>query len=138
MKAWPPSTTLAQLDRLGVCLSLACTAQCLAAPAAVTLLPLAGLGLWVEGPLEAVFVGASMALATASLCWGFRVHRHWGVLGVVAGAATLSLLGYAVLEPPYEWAFGASGALVLAAGHLLNRTLCRACRRCGDDTDDAA
>jgi sugar phosphate permease len=138
VNASPPSATLSRIDRLGVCLSLACAVQCLATPLLFTVLPLAGLGFFIEGPLEMIFLAAAMAMATGGLCWGFRVHRHRGVFGVLAAAAAMILLGQLVLDESYELAFVVIGTAILAGGHLLNRALCRACRRCQDEDTHAA
>jgi hypothetical protein len=118
------------MDRLGVCLSLACAVQCLAAPVLFTTLPMAGLGFFLDGPLEIILLGASMTLATGSLGWGFRVHRHWRVFGVLTAAVGMILLGRFAVDEPYELVLVVSGAVLLGAGHLCNRALCRACLRC--------
>jgi hypothetical protein len=99
----------------------------------VAVLPLAGLGLFVEGPLELVFVGASMVLATGSLCWGFRTHRHASVFAVLATAVGMIIVGRLLAAEPYELGLVVVGAVLLAGGHLLNRYLCRTCHRCQED-----
>lgn len=114
-------------------LSLACAVQCLAAPVLFTVLPMAGLGLFLAGPLEIVFLGASMTLATGSFCWGFRMHRHWGVFGLLTAAAGMILIGRLVVAASYEFALVVSGTVILAAGHLCNRALCRTCLRCQEE-----
>jgi hypothetical protein len=93
VNASPPSATLSRIDRLGVCLSLACAVQCLARPLLFT---------------------------------------------VLAAAAAMILLGQLVLDESYELAFVVIGTAILAGGHLLNRALCRACRRCQDEDTHAA
>lgn len=124
--------TLSRLDRFGVCLALACAIQCLAMPVLVTVFPLAGLSFFLEEPLEVFFVGASIALATGSLCWGFRVHRHRSILVILAGAVGMIMTGQWLTAEPYELALVVTGAVLLAGGHLLNGYLCRHCAHCQD------
>ena len=133
MNVPPSSTLLSKMDGLGICISLACAVHCLVAPVVFTVLPLAGLGFFVDGTLEAILLSTSVVLATGSLCWGFRVHRHRGVFGLLAAAAAMILLGRLAVEERYELGFVMIGIVFLVAGHLLNRALCRACLRCQDE-----
>jgi hypothetical protein len=126
------SQRLSRLDRVGLCISLGCAVQCLAMPLLATVLPLAGLGLLLEGPLEMLFIGAAMILAMMSLCWGVRVHRCWGVFLILGAAMGLILAGRWAVEEPYELLLVVMGALLLATMHLLNRYLCRQCMHCQD------
>ena len=121
---------LSRLDRVGGCVSLGCAVQCLAMPLLITVLPLAGLGLLLEGPMETFFMGASMTLATVSLCWGVRVHRRWGASLILGAAMGLILAGRWAVEGPYELLLVVMGALLLATMHLLNRYLCHQCVHC--------
>jgi MerC mercury resistance protein len=126
------SQRLSRLDRVGVCISLGCAVQCLAMPLLITVLPLAGLGLLLDGPMETFFIGASMTLAVVSLCWGVRVHRRWGVFLILGAAMGLMLVGRWAVAEPYELLLVVMGALLLATMHLLNHYLCRLCMRCQD------
>jgi hypothetical protein len=85
------------------------------------------------GSLEVLFIAASVALATGSLCWGFRRHRRWRVLIVLGAALTMIAVGRFLASDPYELVCVVMGAAVLAGGHLLNRYLCRACVVCEDE-----
>jgi MerC mercury resistance protein len=124
------SQRLSRLDRVGVCISLGCAVQCLVIPLLITVLPLAGLGLLLQEPMETFFIGASMLLATVSLCWGVRVHRRWWVFLILGAAMGLILAGRWAVEEPYELLLVVMGALLLATMHLLNRYLCRQCMHC--------
>jgi hypothetical protein len=98
----------------------------------ITVLPLAGLGLLLEGLMEVFFIGASMLLAVVSLCWGVRVHRRWGVFLILGAAMGLILVARWAVEEPYELLLVVMGAFLLATMHLLNRYLCRQCMHCQD------
>jgi MerC mercury resistance protein len=126
------SQRLSRLDHVGFCISLGCAVQCLAMPLLATVLPLAGLGFLLEGPMETLFIGASMLLAVVSLCWGVRVHRRWGLFLILGAAVGLIVAGRWAIEETYELLPVVMGALLLATMHLLNRYLCRQCVHCQD------
>jgi hypothetical protein len=130
MIATSPALIQARLDQLGVGLSLACAIHCMAFPLLVAVLPLAGLGFLVEGPIEVLLVLASPGMAAGSLCWGFRLHRRWHVFVVLSAALALIVAGRVLVEEPYEIVLVVTGALLLAGCHLLNRHLCLTCHKC--------
>jgi hypothetical protein len=127
------SASSARIDLVGACVSLACAVHCLTVPFLVTVLPLAGVGVLLGGSLEILFIVASVVLATCSLCWGFRRHRRWRVFVVLGAALTMIAVGRFLASQPYELVFVFTGAMVLAAGHLLNRYLCMTCVVCEDE-----
>jgi hypothetical protein len=121
------------IDLVGACMSLACALHCLSVPFLGTMLPIAGVGVLLGGWLEVLFIMASVALASGSLCWGFRRHRQWGVLTVLGAALTMIVVGRFLASGPYEMVCVVVGAVVLAAGHLLNRYLCLTCVVCENE-----
>jgi MerC mercury resistance protein len=123
----------ARIDLVGTCVSLVCALHCLTAPFLVTVLPVAGMGVFLGGSLEVLFILASVALAISSLCWGFRRHRRWQVLIVLGAAVTMIAVGRFLASEPYELLCVVGGAVVLAGGHLLNRYLCLTCVVCEDE-----
>jgi hypothetical protein len=127
------SASSARIDLVGACVSLVCAVHCLTVPFLVTVLPLAGMGVLLGGSLEILFIAASIVLATVSLCWGFRRHRRWRVFVVLGAALTMIAVGRFLASEPYELLFVFMGAMVLAAGHLLNRYLCLTCVVCEDE-----
>jgi MerC mercury resistance protein len=127
------SPSHARIDLLGMYVSLVCALHCLTVPLLVTVLPLAGAGVALGGSLEVLFIAASVALATGSLCWGFRRHRRWRVLIVLGAALTMIAVGRFLASEPYELVCVVMGAAALAGGHLLNRYLCRTCVVCEDE-----
>jgi hypothetical protein len=76
MIAATPLGMVTRADRAGTWLSLLCAVHCMASPLVVTILPLAGLSFLVQEVTEGFLLAASAALAAASLCWGFRLHRR--------------------------------------------------------------
>lgn len=127
------SASSARIDLVGTCLSLVCAVHCLTVPFLVTVLPLAGVGVLLGGSLEILFIVASVVLATGSLCWGFQRHRQWRVFIVLGAALTMIAVGRFLASEPYELVLVFMGAMVLAAGHLLNRYLCLTCVVCEDE-----
>ena len=127
------SASSARIDLVGTCVSLVCAVHCLTVPFLMTVLPLAGMGVLLGGSLEILFIMASVILATCSLCWGFRRHRRWRVFIVLGAALTMIAVGRFLASEPYELVFVFMGAMVLAAGHLLNRYLCLTCVVCEDE-----
>jgi MerC mercury resistance protein len=133
MKQTAGSSSSVSIDLVGTCVSLVCALHCLTLPLLVTVLPLAGAGVLLGGSLEVLFIAASVALATGSLCWGFRRHRRWRVFIVLGAALTMIAVGRFLASGPYELVYVVVGALVLAGGHLLNRYLCLTCVVCEDE-----
>jgi MerC mercury resistance protein len=127
------SASSVRIDLVGTCVSLVCAVHCLTVPFLVTVLPLAGVGVLLGGSLEILFIVASVVLATVSVCWGFRRHRRWRVFVVLGAALTMIAVGRFLASEPYELVFVFMGAMVLAAGHLLNRYLCLTCVVCEDE-----
>ncbi|HVF61754.1 MAG TPA: MerC domain-containing protein [Thermoanaerobaculia bacterium] len=128
----PPAGSAA-VDRLGrwsSALALGCALHCLAMPLVLTFLPLASTAFRLDHGVERLLVGASALLGSASLCWGFRRHRRHGVLLLLAVALAAIAAGLLATHEPWEAALVTAGTAVLAAGHLLNRRLCRACSTC--------
>ncbi len=121
---------LSRMDRVGASLSLACAIQCMAVPVPLSLLPLSGFRPLMEDTVETLFVIASVGLAVASHCWGFRIHKKRRGFLIMAAAIVMILAGRSLADGPYEIGLVVCGALLLTAGHLVNRHLCRACLTC--------
>lgn len=128
-----------RLDSLGATVSVACAIQCVAFPLLISILPFPLLvsvlpflnpGFLVGGGLEKVLLAAAIALAAGSFTWGFRFHRHFYVFLFLILALGLIFAGRAWVERRHQIPFVVSGAVVLAAGHILNRRLCRLCLAC--------
>ena len=125
---WNP---LAILDSIGGTISFACAVHCLLLPFIVTLLPLLGLTFLAHSVFEVFMISLSLTLATASFCWGSRVHGEWKTILFVAAAAVLFFFGHEA-SGAYHWTFMGIGGLALASGHYLNHRLCQTCTSCDD------
>jgi MerC mercury resistance protein len=118
------------VDSLGASVSIACAIQCTLFPLLIGVLPLVGLGFLAGDGVEKVFLVTSIVLAVGSFSWGFRHHKNLYVFLFLIGGLLLIFTGRAWVDENFEISFVVSGTLVLAAGHLLNRRLCRLCVVC--------
>jgi hypothetical protein len=82
-----------RLDTLGGALSLACAIHCVALPFILTSLPLLGLSFLAHSVFELAMIVLALGLATASFCWGVKVHGQWKILLPIAAAAVLFVTG---------------------------------------------
>jgi hypothetical protein len=127
------------LDAAGTTVSVACAIQCvlfplvisvLPFPLLVSVLPFLNLDFLVGGGLEKAVLATAIVLAVGSFSWGFRFHRRFYVFLFLILALGLIFAGRVWLENRYQIPFVVSGALILAAGHIFNRRLCRLCLAC--------
>lgn len=115
------------LDRFGATGSLVCALHCALIPLVLAGLPSLGLSVWLGDGLEQAFVLFVSLLGVFSLTWGYRRHRTFRALGLLAvGLAVLwTGLLYAPLHEavvPHAVAMTFGGTLVGVA-HLLNLRL---------------
>jgi hypothetical protein len=115
------------VDSLGASVSIACAIQCTLFPLLISVLPLVGLGFLAGDGVEKVFLATSIILAVGSFSWGFRHHKNLYIFLFLIGGLLLIFTGRAWVDENSEISFVVSGALVLAAGHFLNRRLCQLC-----------
>ena len=104
--------------------------HCMATPLLIIALPLIGLGFLLGESVELVIIAAAVGLAVGSLTWGYRHHRKWRIFLILGGAFTCIFIAHFQVPEQYESVFMACGGVLLMAGHLLNRRLCRACQHC--------
>jgi len=139
MSSVPNSPPRVNWDAIGMGASTLCAIHCLILPIALAFAPT--LAHFVPGT-EIVHRTLACLLAAVGLIafWaGYKVHRRKvvllllavGILGVTLGAYAGSLL------PTHAWEvlITVVGSSFLIAAHYLNRTLCRSCRVCADQTD---
>jgi hypothetical protein len=126
------------IDSLGTTVSMACAIQCAVLPLLVGVLPLLGLGFFVGDGIEKIFVATSIIIAVSSFSWGFRYHRRFHIFVFLVSAVALISIGWLGIDELYETPIVISGTLVLAAGHFLNRRLCRLCKECADEQASAS
>ncbi len=123
---------ISRIDRLGASISFLCAIHCAIVPFAATILPLAGFGFLADERLERMVLMTSIALASASICWGIRIHRQRRILLLFGVALYLILAGRGLARGPAEIALVVLGAALFVFGHLLNHRLCKSCTRCKD------
>jgi hypothetical protein len=116
-------------DRVGAYVSIACAIHCMALPFVITSLPLLGIGFLADRSFETAVLIFSVLLAYASLCWGARIHGRRQILWLPAIALMLMIGGH-FYHGILEAVMVSSGALCIAAGHILNRRLCSTCHSC--------
>lgn len=102
----------------------------MATPLLIIALPLIGLGFLLGESAELVIIAAAAGLAVGSLTWGYRHHRKWRIFLLLGGAFVCIFIARFRVPEQYESIFTACGGILLMAGHLLNRRLCRACQHC--------
>jgi hypothetical protein len=118
------------IDSLGSTVSIACAIQCSVFPLLIGVLPLLGLGFLLGDDVEKVFLGTSVVLGVSSFTWGFRYHQRFYIFVFLVSAFALIGVGRFWVDDRYETPIVIAGTLVLAAGHFLNRRLCRLCTEC--------
>jgi uncharacterized membrane protein (UPF0136 family) len=121
------------LDRLGVAASCSCALHCALTPLVVGVLPLAGLSLFADERVEWALLGLSVGLGAVSLLPGyFSRHRRVRAVALFAAGLCLIVAARVLLEEGsrLEIPSVVVGALLIAAAHLVNRRMCRACPAC--------
>ncbi|GMV13402.1 MAG: MerC domain-containing protein [Polyangiaceae bacterium] len=110
-------------DTLGMIVSIACVAHCIAVPLVLGLLPAFGLSFLAKDGLHEVLAVVVLLVAILAFAPGYRVHRLRHVPAL--GAAGVTLLSGAAFAPGLslvvESAMTALGGTVLVAAHVLNR-----------------
>ncbi len=130
MRAHATTLHAERVSRLGAGLSIACALHCLAAPVALTLLPLGGLGFLADGSVEIAFVVLSFVSAALGLCWGAHGHGDWRLLAGLIAAFGLFLSSWLGAAGAAETLLSALGSATLAVSLVFNQRLCRTCADC--------
>jgi len=125
------------LDRLGMSASLACAVHCAALPLLLAAMPAIGLA-WLDSAwVDWTMVALAAVIALRAHRGGFRLHRSClpsavAVAGLLAIVTTIWLLKGSASHHYVQ----ASGAVVVASSHFLNRHLCRNCKACSTATSE--
>jgi hypothetical protein len=93
-------------------------------------LPLLGFGFLADARIERTVLITSIALASASVCWGIRVHRQRRILLLFGAALCLIVVGKSFAPDKLEVALVVPGGILFVCGHLLNQRLSRHCETC--------
>jgi len=113
------------IDRLAIALSGVCAVHCVLVVAAITAIPIWGLG-WLTAPhFHEWFLAAALAPSALALTSGYRRHRQATIVMMGGGALTLMAMAIAlstldVVGENGESALTLSGASLLALAHWRN------------------
>ncbi|MHA7833399.1 MAG: MerC domain-containing protein [Algiphilus sp.] len=122
----------APIDRLAITLSGVCAVHCVLVVAAITAIPIWGLG-WLTAPhFHEWFLAAALAPSAFALVSGYQRHRNrvvvaLGVLALGLMALAIALSTLEAVSPQGESFITLSGAGLLAFAHWRNLRL----GRCG-------
>lgn len=121
----------AVLDQVAVALSGLCMLHCLLLPFAVAILPF--LGQFSDDHLHAEMLIVVVPISVVALAFGFRRHKHAGV--VISGAIGLTILtiGGTIAHSAYgliaDRTLTVIGSITLAITHYRNFRLTKTSRR---------
>lgn len=118
-----------RMDALGMIVSIACVAHCVAVPLALGLLPALGLSFLANDRLHEVLAVVVVLVALLAFVPGYRVHHSRRV--PIVGAIGVTMLSGAAFAPGLslvlESVVTAVGGTVLVTAHVLNhRAIARA------------
>lgn len=120
-------------DRAGAVLSWLCAVHCLAMPFLISFLPVVGISFLAHEGIEYVFVGLSIAVALVTLLPGyFKEHRKIRTLLLFVSGIGFVIFADTLFEENIfgKILFVGTGAICITLAHLVNRRLCRSCRKC--------
>jgi len=127
----PGVNSVRVLDRAGMSASLACAVHCAVLPLLLAALPAIGLA-WLDSPwVDWTMVGLAATIAIRAHRGGFAVHRRCLPVAVAVAGLSIIVTTICVLKGTASQHYlQASGAVVVASSHFLNRHLCRNCGAC--------
>jgi hypothetical protein len=132
------------LDRLGISASFLCAIHCAAVPLVLTILPLAGAHVLLDGSFELVMIVISATVGIVSLGSSYRVHRRLNPLLMMSAGATILIANFmghdghshaAETLHPY---IAVVAGLMIATAHRINMRLCASCETCEVEHDHDA
>lgn len=116
-------------DKAAISLSFICTMHCLALPLVVVLLPTLTVFNLEDKASHLWMLAAVVPTSLFALTMGCKKHKKMAVMVFgLAGLAVLSaavLLGHDMLSETGEQVLLATGAIIIALGHLKNHQLCK-------------
>jgi hypothetical protein len=127
----PATNSVRVLDRAGMSASLACAVHCVVLPLLLAALPAFGLA-WLDSPwVDWTMVVLATLIALRAHRGGFRVHRRCLPAGVAVAGLLIIVTTICLLKGSASHHYiQASGAVVVASSHFLNRHLCGNCVVC--------
>ena len=117
------------LDKLAVSTSALCAIHCLSLPLLLGFLPALGSTIFGQESFHTMLLWLVIPLSLFALSMGCRKHKDLRVLLIgFAGLVVLiaaAVMGHDLLSETGERVMTLIGASAIAAGHLLNYSLCR-------------
>ena len=128
---FPATNSVRALDRAGMSASLACAVHCVVLPLLLAALPAIGLA-WLDSPwVDWTMVVLATLIALRAHRGGFLVHRRCLPAGVAVAGLLIIVTTICLLKGSASHHYiQASGAVVVASSHFLNRHLCGNCVVC--------
>lgn len=122
------------IDRAGMVASTACFLHCLLTPIVVSLASVYAHFLPAEEPVHRVLAVVVAMIGALSLFVGFRKHKRWSVV-ILMAAGLLAIFAGAFYGDRLHshWAevlVTLSGSVCLISAHRRNHTFCRSCQDC--------
>jgi hypothetical protein len=127
-------------DLAGVTASTICLIHCLLTPVIISLFPDILPYLPGDASVHRLLAIGILLFGLVGFVPGFLVHRRKSLLALIGAGMTLILIvaWQGSLNHVLELTLSVSGSLMLVTAHLLNRSFCRDCRSCADDTQPCA
>ena len=118
-------------DRVGIGISLACVAHCLATPMVIVFLPVIEL---MERQTHAAFALSILAAGLLAFIPGYRDHGRPGVILLACAGFAMIATGAGapegLVDETVEAGLTVLGGITLITAHLRNAYFCRLCRVC--------
>ncbi len=116
--------TGAALDRVAICVSAACVAQCLLLPVMVVITPLVSVGFLADEAFHFLLLAVIVPVSLVAFAMGYRAHRNStmlipGLIGLIVVVAA-AVLEATVLSTLAVALLTSLGGVFLIAGHWLN------------------
>lgn len=122
----PPRRFATLVDRVGATASLLCAVHCALLPFVLALLPLIGLEFLAGHTFERIFVTCAAVLASASILFAYRRHRHPHALFIMLPGIALLMFGVAVnldVHVLLHTVAVVCGGVLVASAHVTNLVL---------------
>lgn len=129
-------------DGMGMTASGLCVAHCVLTPLLLFAVPVAGLAVLESELFHKALVAAVIAVGTIAFIPGLRLHGNYRLLPLVllgVGSLLFATFGAEALwGETGETAFTMAGGALMIYSHWKNRTFCKACQVCEEESDCAA
>lgn len=121
-----------KFDKIGMSLSVICLFHCLLLPVLLATIPFVSFLAFLKTPLsEAILIIFAIINAIITVTVGFKKHKNFIVPAFfLSGSVMLSIffLAHDIVEKNEYIVL--IGAALIGAGHLLNNSYCKSCKKC--------